>query len=991
MVADKRDYLNKLNNDELVDLLTRLLPNMDITKVERTSGNCIEADIDAGKAGLFRNCYLTFPESLSKGHAGMETIAEQINKKYNAGVSKMFVVSNDSISGGFRTELERKLTKKDSIIFWELGDLLKTIEESYSEYWRHSDRSLITYETNFEQSVTDSFQIKKLVEYKAAYQKLLSIFIEPNLFLRTDDKQSSKKAFTKIHIERAVDENERLLMLHGDPGAGKTRLLNEIGRRLIQRNSKISGRRYLPVFIDSINLRDTINENSETGAICEHVLKAKINGYFGEDISFVIENYQVVLLIDSIDEFEEKYKSKIVTELENLMDKGVLAFIGTRSNTLDEVFKMSINKNFKDVYIQKFNDTQVEKFAARYFEGNGNRAQSLIESMKENKILEKLPLTPLNLSLMSILYEETDQEVPATLNDIYDKFSNLLLGRTMVDKTIDFLDITVKENILSIYALELLKRKNSELMTRQEFIDFFKKNLSSISGTINLEKLPQALDFIIEHTGLLLLHRGKYVKFRHDSYMEYFAAKEIFKNHRELEDDLVENFFDVNWQYAAVFYGGLSRKMPVFLEKVINKIAKSNTMKEYWSAANGMGYLLQALYLTDDEIRKRGVKVTLNLMVDTYEGFKKLSSSLPDKVIFSKFPLPILSVFPIFLFQDNFDSITLKKPLSLALDELLEEYDEKKKIADYPYLDNIIYRILILSVTVSSNRLNMEDKLMNVIDKIKTTENDFYTKLLESAIDNLGSRELRKQKNEILRPTRVRYADANPYFTKQNLDIYTQPASRHRFGKYDKITPNKTVKIFVEGPSDAIIIEHAFTVLTGHLPYWEIKVGDPTGGGANSLAKTLNEGLAYLEEGQMVIGVFDNDAKGIQEFEGELRPSKFDYVTNYTRIKKRKEGNIYGMLLPVPEKMQYYIQSNQPDNYFSIEHYFPQAYLEEKNMLTATALTNIYRINEGGGAKMSFAREISKMNSIDLFNGLIILFKEIDRITGIKDEILYKE
>jgi len=683
MVNDKREFLTKLSIEELVLLIEKLLPNMGITSVKINSNNSVEAIIDAGKAGLFTNCYILFSEQLSKVYSHLDEVANEVNSKFNTGCSKIYIVSNGSISNGFEIELEQKVTKKNSIVYWQLDDILKNIDENYSEYWRHKDQELVSYETNFEKKINESFEIKKLVEYKAAYQKLLSIFIEPNLFLRTEDKQSTKKAFTKIHLERVINENERLLMLHGDPGTGKTRLLNEIGRILIKRNSKITGKRYLPMFIDSINLRDTITEKDDIN-ICSLILNVKLLEYFkGQNIESIFDNYQLVILIDSIDEFEEKYKNKIIEELEILMDKGVLVFIGTRSNVLDDVFKVSAINKIKDVHIQKFNDEQVEKFATRYFEGNGNRAQSLIDSMRENKILEKLPLTPLNLSLISILYEETSQELPATINDIYDKFCNLLLGRTMVDRSIDFLDITVKENILGIYALELLKRKNSELMTKEEFIKFFEKNLSSISGTINLGMLPQALDFIIEHTGLLILHRGKYVKFRHDSYMEYFAAKEIFKNHREMEQDLVDNFFDLNWQFAAVFYGGMSRKMPTFLESIIAKISTSNTMKEYWSSANGMGYLLQTLYLTDDEIRKQGVKEVLNLMVETYEAFKKISSSLPENILFSKFTLPVLSIFPIFLFQDNFDSITLKKPLTLALDELLQEYDEKKILVSY--------------------------------------------------------------------------------------------------------------------------------------------------------------------------------------------------------------------------------------------------------------------------------------------------------------------
>jgi len=989
-MTDKREHISKLSVDGLVEMLERLLPSMGIKDVKRVSGNAIEATIDAGPAGTFTNCYILMSEHLTKSYAETDSLAEFISKRFSAGCSKAYVVNNGSISGGFELELEKRLTKKNSTLYWKLDDILTKIDDHYPDYWRHSDKSLVSYETDFEQKINESFEIKKLVEFKAAYQKLLSIFIEPNLFLRTEDKQSTRKAFTRISLDRLIDENERILMLHGDPGVGKTRLLNEIGRHIIKRNTAVSGKRFLPVFIDSINIRDSFIEKD--GGICKMLLESRLNNFFeGLNLQSLLSEYKLVLLIDSIDEFEDSLQQKITKELEELMDKGVLVFLATRANTLESLFKTKDNKKFKDVFIQKFNDAQVEKFTSRYFEGKGNRAQSLIESMKENKILEKLPLTPLNLSLMSILYEETNNEIPATLTDIYDKFSNLLLGRTMVEKRIDFLDITVKENILGIYALELISRKNSELMTKDEFIDFFKDKLSSVSGTIKLEMLPQALDYIIEHTGLLILYKSRYIKFRHDSYMEYFAAKEIFKNHRELEKELVTNFFDVNWQYAAIFYAGMSRKMPDFLEQVIKKITTSSNMKEYWAATNGMGYLLQALYLTDDNIRKRGVKETLKIMVEAFECFKKISSSLPQNVLFSRIPLPVLSIFPIFLFQDNFDSATLRKPLSLALDELLVEYEEKRNVSDYPYLDNIIYRILILSVTMSSDRLNMEDKLIEVIDKVKTTGNEFYTKLLESAIDNLGSRELRKQRNEILKPVRVRRTPNHPYFLKQELDVYLQPASRQRFGKHDKITPNKRVKIFVEGPSDAILIEHAYTVLTKHMPYWEIKVGDPTGGGANGLAKALNEGLAYLEEDQLVIGIFDNDREGIPQFKGTLHESKFDRVKDYDRIKKRKQGNIYGMLLPIPEQMQHYIQSNQTDNYFSIEHYLPKNYLEENQMLVETAIPGIQKIKDTSSSKVDFAKETAKLKSIELFTGFIILLKEIDRLAGLLGEIHYSE
>lgn len=97
------------------------------------------------------------------------------------------------------------------------------------------------------------------------------------------------------------------------------------------------------------------------------------------------------------------------------------------------------------------------------------------------------------------------------------------------------------------------------------------------------------------------------------------------------------------------------------------------------------------------------------------------------------------------------------------------------------------------------------------------------------------------------------------------------------------------------------------------------------------------------------------------------------------------------MLLPVPEHLQNYIQTKETDNYFSIEHYFPKELLLENNMLKKTAIHDLFSINDSGGSKTSFAKKMAKVNDYKLFSGFIILFKEIDNLTGMNGEIEYRE
>ncbi len=59
-------------------------------------------------------------------------------------------------------------------------------------------------------------------------------------------------------------------------------------------------------------------------------------------------------------------------------------------------------------------------------------------------------------------------------------------------------------------------------------------------------------------------------------------------------------------------------------------------------------------------------------------------------------------------------------------------------------------------------------------------------------------------------------------------------------------------------------------------------------------------------------------------------------------------------------------------------------------MLNSTAIPRIFKI-DGGGCKTLSRRKVSKINTLEIFQGFIILIKEIDRIAGIKDEIVYLE
>src|SRR5699024_6804144 len=201
--------------------------------------------------------------------------------------------------------------------------------------------------------------------------------------------------------------------------------------------------------------------------------------------------------------------------------------------------------------------------------------------------------------------------------------------------------------------------------TQEKFISYFKDYFRKKSHQVPDDKIEEFLEFFISNGGVLFLKDKKYVQFKHDSFMEYYASLEIFKHQRSLEEKLVNSFYDMNWQNAAIFYAGQSKDMPEFLKKIIVKVKNANNLIQYTFGVIGLGYLLQALYQTDNDLRKSAVIIALRKNVEAFDTYKKIASD-NEIVPFKDLKLPLLSLINMFTFFENFNSATLREPLKMA-------------------------------------------------------------------------------------------------------------------------------------------------------------------------------------------------------------------------------------------------------------------------------------------------------------------------------------
>lgn len=958
----KIETLEKLDNNSLSSLMKTLLEKMGFQSIKE-DGLVLRATENSA-LGITKHAFIVSIEHLS-GNVENEPIISSITKEREEETFNVItIVSNRHISAGFQSTLNRAFAKV-RINYIGRDQLIAIIDEQFPDYWRHDDTALIEYEHQYQADIEKENQLKLLHLPSDKYERLAGIFIRPSLV------QEEENPIDHTLMRKRVDMNELIkspqsAIVSGQAGSGKSTLLYNVGLLLSQENSTMkSGKKKLPIFITAMDLiyfqkevKDTILSKTST---------------LGKCLPELTEKYDVILLVDSIDEFEPDQQKEVLRQLVNLSNHNGIRFILTTRG--EDRFQEHINRKDVAFYeISRFNLEQIRRFVNAFLPDE-QKASDLLDSLRENKILERLPITPLTLSLISILFDETDYEVPATITDIYAKFNDLVVGRAIVSSKIEFIDVAFRERILSVYGYHLMNREDHQPLTYDEFIRFFVDFYKGKSKQIKGASLEEGLDYIVKNTGILYIKNHKYVCFAHDTYMEYYAAVEYFNFHRgDADRVLVENFFDLMWQNVAVFYAGMTKDMDQFARDVNVKMKTASRVMEFISGIQGAGYLLQALYLSDDTVRRDVILTALDLSLDTNEAFKKMAT-VPD-TIFKNYHIPIVQLLSMMHFYEMFNSLTLKTPLELSFAVLKDKYEVAigDDHFDRALLPSIGYQLACLAFTLDSKRIGNNEPLDYLIGQRPLLSDTNVNSLLGISMEVLGKTKYKELRDQV----RKDYHSLD----EVNRSLISETSLKTRFSVLDTIHPIRRVKIFVEGRTDAMILEHAYITLThGRFPYWNVEMATQNGatGSMHAVSKAVEGGVNYSETYDYIIGVFDHDNAGLSAF----RYLERDYEeVEVDCIKKNKiKSNVFLLCSPIPGEMVHYIQKRQELNYFEIEHYFGHEYLRSKDMLKEEIVPGVFEIYDS--KKTSFANTVMQETDPVLFRCFADLFKKIDTITGI--------
>ena len=171
------------------------------------------------------------------------------------------------------------------------------------------------------------------------------------------------------------------------------------------------------------------------------------------------------------------------------------------------------------------------------------------------------------------------------------------------------------------------------------------------------------------------------------------------------------------------------------------------------------------------------------------------------------------------------------------------------------------YNLLELAFTLDSRRIRDQKALQRVIDTNEIIRDPVLNILASISIDILGK--------DRYKDFRLEVKKASKTLSMVQKELIKLPMSKLRFTSLDTIREPSKVKILVEGKTDAELLSHAYSVLTGgFMPYWTIIPGGRKSdtGSASEVKETLLHSYPLLEKNDIVIGIVDHDYAGLSQW-----------------------------------------------------------------------------------------------------------------------------
>lgn len=381
------------------------------------------------------------------------------------------------------------------------------------------------------------------------------------------DKKKTNPNFVELY-------NLKYVMIVGEPGYGKTRLLKELVIQGNENNTKV-------FFIDSKHIKNTIEESIQKCKVIEkNISEEKLQKqiYLSSSDDLTLDK-NTLLCLDALDElpFSNLYDffGKIEEFISDYPD--IKLFVSCRTHHLKKVDYDLSNIPFEYIELDKFYEKQVFD----YLKDRGLNRKQIDEIKEKSKLvnLYEYLTIPRYLYYFSEIIKGKNKNVEEIVNlsrsEIFEEFIYRKIDKERSKKYPESENHTIKR-VLEELAL-VMKIYQVSQISKDDFFTVFKElNLGNIfTGKGLIEKLSNKS---------LLKDNIDYLEFENQEFLDFLAAKELSrfeKIDQVFFDMAVEPHFKevfTSWFYVMPFvleqHPFMINLVLDFLEKNSNKVLR---------------------------------------------------------------------------------------------------------------------------------------------------------------------------------------------------------------------------------------------------------------------------------------------------------------------------------------------------------------------------------------------------------------------------------
>jgi hypothetical protein len=380
-------------------------------------------------------------------------------------------------------------------------------------------------------------------------------------YRQTKERRFQSEECIKQDGLKVANDNKYLMVL-GQPGAGKSTFLRRIGLEALKGKHGDYQHGCVPVFLEL--KRFTTGEVDLVKAIADEFTICGFPDPLPTTQKWLAQG-KLLILLDGLDEVPTQQLDHAITQIQNFADqyKQNRFIASCRTAAYQSQFR-----KFVDVVMADFDDDQIRQFIANWFRSEKDKqigtAQNCWEQLQQSAHVatKELAQTPLLLTLLCLVFDDT-QNFPEKRAELYKQALDVLLTKWAAEKRIQrdpiYKDLTLTLETIMLGEIAYRGLESDRLFfSQREVVD---QILAFLAGNLNA---PQYLDgevilqAIQVQQGILVERARDVFSFSHLTLQEYLTAQYISDNN--LIEQLVSNhLMDQRWREVFQLVAGLMR------------------------------------------------------------------------------------------------------------------------------------------------------------------------------------------------------------------------------------------------------------------------------------------------------------------------------------------------------------------------------------------------------------------------------------------------